>query len=102
MIHVIATITVAPGKRDAFLAEFHRVVPDVLAEDGCLAYGPAIDTASGIPVQPPLRQDVVVVIEQWADLPALRLHLEAPHMAVYRERVKGLVAGVQLQVLQPA
>lgn len=102
MIHVIATITVKPGKRDAFLAEFHRVVPDVLAEDGCLAYGPAIDTPSGIPVQPALRQDVVVVIEQWSDLAALRLHLEAPHMAAYRERVKDLVAGVQLQVLQPA
>jgi quinol monooxygenase YgiN len=102
MIHVIATITVAAGKRDAFLAEFHRVVPDVLAEDGCLAYGPTIDTPSGIPVQTPLRADVVVVVEQWRDLPALRKHLEAPHMATYRERVQGLVLGAQLQVLQPA
>lgn len=102
MIHVLATIAVAPGRRDAFLAEFHRVMPAVLAEDGCLAYGPAVDVASGIPIQPPLRGDTVVVIEQWRDLPALKAHLAAPHMAEYRERVKGLVAGVQLQVLQPA
>lgn len=102
MIHVIATISVKSGRRDAFLAEFHRVVPAVLAEDGCLAYGPAVDVASGIPIQPAPRADVVVVIEQWRDLPALQAHLVAPHMAGYRERVKDLVAGVQLQVLSPA
>jgi len=102
MIHVLATIAVVAGKRDAFLAEFHRVMPAVLAEDGCLAYGPAVDVDSGIPIQPPLRADAVVVIEQWRDLAALKAHLQAPHMAAYRERVKGLVGGVQLQVLQPA
>lgn len=101
MIHVIATISVAPGRRADFLAEFKRVVPAVLAEDGCLAYGPAVDVASGIPVQPPLRPDTVVVIEQWRDLPALHAHLAAPHMAAYRERVKDLVKGVSLQVLSP-
>ena len=102
MIHVLATISLVPGKREVFLAEFHRVVAPVRAEDGCLAYGPAVDVASGIPVQGALRPDVVVVIEQWRDLAALKAHLVAPHMAGYRERVKDLVAGVQLQVLQPA
>ncbi|MBI1830559.1 MAG: antibiotic biosynthesis monooxygenase, partial [Planctomycetes bacterium] len=47
MIHVIATITVKPGKRDAFLAEFHRIVPAVHAEAGCIEYGPSVDVASG-------------------------------------------------------
>lgn len=102
MIHVIATIAIAPGRRADFLGEFHRIVPAVLAEDGCIAYGPAVDVASGIPIQPPLRADSVVVIEQWRDLPALHAHLVAPHMDGYRERVKDLVSGVQLQVLQPA
>lgn len=101
MIHVLATITVAAGRRAAFLAEFHRVMPAVLAEDGCVAYAPAVDVASGIAIQPALRADTVVVIEQWRDLPALKAHLAAPHMAAYRERVKELVQGVQLQVLQP-
>lgn len=102
MIHVIATIAVAPGRRDAFLAEFRRIVADVLAEDGCLAYGPAVDVATGLAPQGPLRPDTAVIIEQWRDLDALKAHLVAPHMAAYRERVKGLVQGVQLQVLQPA
>jgi len=102
MIHVLATITIAPGKRDAFLAEFHAIVPAVRAEDGCLAYAPAVDVVSGIPIQPASRADVVVVIEQWRDLPALQAHLVAPHMGGYRERVKDMVKGVELQVLKPA
>jgi len=38
MIHVIATIELAEGKRQAFLAEFRKLVPLVKAEAGCLAY----------------------------------------------------------------
>lgn len=102
MIHVLATISIAPGRRADFLAEFHRIVPAVLAEDGCLAYGPAVDVATGIAAQVPVGPDAVVVVEQWRDLDALRAHLVAPHMAGYRERVKDMVRGAQLQVLQPA
>ncbi len=102
MIHVIATIELAAGKREAFLAEFRRVVPLVKAEAGCLDYGPAIDVPSGLAAQPPVREDVVTVIERWENLEALRAHLAAPHMQDYRARVKGLVARTQVQVLQPA
>ncbi len=35
------------------------------------------------------------------DLPALEAHLSAPHMTAYRERVKHVVVGVELQVLDP-
>src|SRR5690349_7592768 len=84
MIHVIASIEVAAGKREAFLAEFRRVVPQVLAEAGCLEYGPTVDVASGIPIQEPPRDNVVTVVEKWQDLDALRAHLNAPHMGEYR------------------
>ncbi len=47
MIYVIATIEVAEGKRDAFLAEFHKLVPKVHAEAGCLEYGPTVDVPTG-------------------------------------------------------
>ena len=102
MIHVIAAIDVNEGKRDQFLAEFHRIVPLVRAEAGCLEYGPAVDLATGIPVQMPLRDKVVTVIEKWADLAALRKHMTAPHMVEYRARVKDHVKHVQLQILEPA
>lgn len=102
MIHVIATINVKPDTRDAFLAEFHRIVPLVRAEAGCIEYGPTVDVASGIAVQGPPRANVAVIIEKWESLEALTAHMQAPHMAEYRVRVKDYVAGVQLQILAPA
>ena len=102
MVHVIATIECNDGKRDAVIAEIKKNVPNCQAEDGCIAYGPTVDTDSGIGAQGPLRDNVITVVEQWASLDALNVHLAAPHMATYRERVKDLVAGVSLQVLAPA
>jgi len=102
MIHAIATITLHPGRRAAFLDEFHRLVPQVHAEAGCLEYGPTVDVATGIPVQGPPRPDVVVVVEKWESLHHLRAHLAAPHMDAYREAVKDLVVGMDLVVLEPA
>jgi len=47
MIHVIAIITAKPGMREQILTHFRANIPAVLAEDGCIEYGPAID-AEGI------------------------------------------------------
>ena len=102
MIHVIATIEVTPGRRDAFLAEFHRLVPLVRAEAGCQEYGPAVDLPADIATQAPPRPDVVIVVEKWDSLDALKAHLAAPHMTEYRGRVKDLVVSARLQILQPA
>ncbi|MFN5297741.1 MAG: putative quinol monooxygenase [Planctomycetaceae bacterium] len=102
MIHVLATITLQPGTRAAFLEEFHRLMPAVHAEEGCLEYGPAIDIAAGLPSPNPVRDDVAVIVEKWSSLDALRAHLVAPHMHEYRARVKDLVKSVDLQVLAPA
>jgi quinol monooxygenase YgiN len=102
VIHVIATITTAPGQRNELLAEFRRLVPAVRAEAGCIEYGPAVDLPTGLPLQAPSRDDVVMVVEKWTDVDALKAHLGAPHMTDYRERVKDLIRGVQLMVLQPA
>lgn len=102
MIHVLATVELKPGCRADFLKHFHALVPLVHAEAGCLAYGPAVDLATGLPAQGSVRDDVVVIVERWASLTSLHAHLAAPHMAAYRERVAGLVGRVSLQVLQPA
>ena len=101
MIFVIATIEVKPGKREAFLAEFHRNVPNVRAEKGCVEYGPTVDAKTDIKAQIPLRENVVTIVEKWESLQALHAHLAAPHMATYRERVKDYVAGTTLQILEP-
>ena len=102
MIHVIATIKLAAGRRADFLKEFHKLMPLVLAEAGCLEYGPAIDLEPGISGQPAVRDDAVTVIEKWESLPALHAHLAAPHMAAYRDSVTEMVTGVEIRVLDPA
>ena len=102
MIHVIATVELQAGKREAFLEEFMRVVPLVKAEDGCVEYGGAIDVPSGLPAQIALRDDVVLVIEKWSSLDALKAHVVAAHMKVYREKIKDSVICTTLQVLSPA
>lgn len=102
MLHVIATIDLAPGARAKFLAEFHKLVPDVLAEAGCIDYGPAVDFATNIAAQIPPRPDVVTVVERWESIAHLEAHLIAPHMLAYRQRVKDWVKSVTLQVLEPA
>ena len=55
MIHVIATIQIAAGRRADFLREFQQLVPFVRAEEGCIEYGPAIDLDAGIAGQPAAR-----------------------------------------------
>lgn len=101
MIHVIATIQTAAGQREAFLAAFGQLVPLVLAEAGCLEYGPATDLPTSIAAQPPVRNDAVVVIEKWESLAALEAHLVAPHVQRFRDNVKQLVLGTEILVLKP-
>ncbi len=102
MIHVIATVELHDGKRDDFLTVFNHNLPNVVDEDGCLAYNAAVDLETDIAVQEPVRPNVVTIVEQWESLDHLKAHLNAPHMATYRESVKDLVKGVSLQILQPA
>lgn len=101
MICVVASITVKEGKREEFLEIFNGNVPKVRDEQGCVEYFPAVDIESGIGVQK-LDPLVVTVMEKWQDLEALNRHLESAHMLEYRERVKNLVEGVSLKVLQQA
>lgn len=101
MIHVIAQIEIQPGKRDAFLAEFHKLAPSVHAEEGCLEYGPTIDAETDVAAQQrnPHR---VTIVEKWESLDHLKAHLVAPHMTAYRQKVADLVAGMTLHILEPA
>ncbi|HEX5442173.1 MAG TPA: putative quinol monooxygenase [Pirellulales bacterium] len=102
MIHVLATIQAAPGRRADLLREFHALLPQVRAEKGCIEYGPAVDVPTKIPAQPAPRPDVLVMVERWQDLHALEAHLAAQHMADFRAKTKELVAQIQIQVLEPA
>ncbi len=102
MIHVVATITLNSGTRVQYLEVFRWLTPLVRAEAGCIEYQATVDVPTTIPVQDGPRPDVVTVIEKWASVEALYAHGAMPHMTEYRAKVKDYVAGVKLQVTEPA
>ncbi len=102
MIHVVAIITAKPGKREEILRHFRANIPAVLAEAGCIEYGPAIDADPALPFQAKCGPDTFLVIEKWASLDALKAHAAAPHMKAYGEKVKELIASRTVHILSPA
>jgi quinol monooxygenase YgiN len=101
MIHVIATIDLTAGQRDAYLVELNKIIPLVRAEKGCLEYGPAKDVPTEIPIQEPINENAITIMEQWTDVDALKIHLAAPHMQSYREATRDYVRLVAIRVLAP-
>ncbi len=102
MIHVIAIITAKPGKRDIILTEFRANMPAVHAEQGCIEYGPAIDTEGMGSFQTAFGSDTFVAIEQWESKEALKVHAAAPHMAAYSAKTRDMIASRVIHVLSPA
>ena len=102
MIHVVFTVDLHPGKRDAWLAELRKVISDIRAEAGCLEYVPTYDAETDIGNQFRLGSDRVVVVEKWQTIDHLKGHMVAPHMQAYRPTVKDFVKSVELRVLSPA
>ncbi|MEI8380993.1 MAG: putative quinol monooxygenase [Planctomycetota bacterium] len=101
MIHVLAQVETNPGSREDFLAEFAKVAILVRQEAGCIEYGAAVDTPTGIPVQNFIGETAVLIVEKWESVDHLKAHLVAPHMTDYRVRIKPFVQSVRLQVLEP-
>ena len=101
MIHVVAVITAKPGQRSTILDAFRANVPAVLAEDGCIEYGAAVDTENASALQTKVGPDTFVVIEKWRDLSALMAHAAAPHMVAYGAKAREHIASRVIHVLSP-
>ena len=98
MVNVIASIHLKEGTLDEYLRILKAGLPAVRSERGCIAYVPAVDMDTGMPVQ--VREgNVVTILEKWESLDALRAHLASPHMLEYRGKVKDLVDRVSVKVL---
>jgi quinol monooxygenase YgiN len=102
MIHVIAIITAKPGQREEILKHFRANVPAVLAEKGCIEYGPAVDADPAPQMQTKVGADTFVVVEKWESMDALKSHAAAPHMAAYAAKVKDMIGGRVIHILSPA
>ena len=101
MIHVIAVITAKPGQREAILEAARANVPAVLAEQGCIEYGQAVDADGLGSFQAKLGPDTFMVVEKWESVEALKAHSVAPHMLAYSAKVKDLIASRVIHVLSP-
>jgi quinol monooxygenase YgiN len=99
IVNVIAVITTKPGLREKVLETFRTVVPAVLAEDGCIEYGPTVDADEVGSFQTKFGKDTFVVVEKWESAAALQAHLGAPHMAAYAAKTKDLIANRTIHVL---
>jgi quinol monooxygenase YgiN len=99
MIRVVAIITAKPGRREEVLAAFRANVPAVLAEKGCLEYGPTVDAEGIGAFQAKMGPDTFVVLERWESAADLNAHSSAPHMAAYGKKTKDLIASRSVHVL---
>jgi len=102
VIHVVAVITAKPGKREEILKLFRANMPAVLAEAGCIEYGPAIDADPAPPFQAKYGPDTFLAIEKWESMDALKAHAAAPHMKAYSEKTRDLIANRAVHILSPA
>jgi len=102
MIHVIAVITAKQGKRAQILEYFNANVPNVLAEQGCIEYGAAVDAEDALAIQAKWGADTFLVIEKWESMEALKAHAAAPHMAAYAAKTRELIASRVIHILRPA
>lgn len=101
MIQVIASVSLKPQMKDTYLAGLKTVLKDIRAEEGCISYEVFEDLDIGLGAQRQTSPDKVTIVEQWRDKDCLQAHLQAAHMAEYREKVKDALESVELQVLQP-
>lgn len=102
MIHVIAIITTKAGKREEVLQAFNANVPAVLAEEGCIEYGPTIDAADAPAFQTALGADTFIVVEKWSSAETLDAHAKSAHMQAYGQKVKDLLQDRVIHILEGA
>ncbi len=100
MISVIAHIRFDVSKKAELIKIYEEMVPQVLDEDGCLEYHPHEDLITELPNQ--LKNEGrFLVIEKWESWKAFQDHLKAPHVIEFREKIKGIVTEVKVNVLKP-
>jgi len=102
MIHVIANITVVPGKRADVLKAFLANVPAVKAEKGCIEYQPVTDLNAAADFQTDIGADTFMVVEKWETLDDLHAHAKSAHMVEYGAKVRDMIKERSVHILENA
>jgi len=101
MLTIIAEIrTKSAGQhRQNVLDAFQKIIPTVLAEDGCHGYEPLVDHKSNASFQTQ-EPDTIVMLEKWETVAHLEAHLATPHMQAHHAAVKDDVVDVKIKILE--
>ncbi|HDK8954261.1 TPA: antibiotic biosynthesis monooxygenase [Acinetobacter baumannii] len=101
MLTIIAEIRTQSGgqHRQNVLNAFQKIIPTVLAEDGCHGYEPLVDHISNASFQNK-DPDIIVMLEKWKSVAHLEAHLATPHMQAHHEAVKDDVVDVKIKILE--
>ncbi len=93
MIYVVATASVKPDKRDAFMDGARACIAETVKEDGCLLY----DCHAS--VSDPTR---FVFVEQWTTRDALMAHSRSEHLRAWRKLFGDFVAKpTKVEIISP-
>ncbi|MFV0279960.1 MAG: putative quinol monooxygenase [Rhodoblastus sp.] len=76
MIYVVATMVVAPDKREQVLAAARIAIAATRAEDGCIGY----DLHESV-----TTPGTCVFVERWRDRAALNAHMGQEHFKAWRK-----------------
>ena len=85
--------------RQNVLNAFQKIIPTVLAEDGCHGYEPLVDHISNASFQNK-DPDIIVMLENGKVWLILKQHLATPHMQAHHEAVKDDVVDVKIKILE--
>ena len=101
MFTIIAEIHTKSGgqHRQNVLDAFQKIIPTVLAEDGCHGYEPLIDHTSNASFQTK-EPDTIVMLEKWASVAHLEAHLATTHMQAHHAAVRDDVIDVKIKILE--
>lgn len=100
MIFVIARAEIKEGCLDKYIELAKANIPNVLAEEGCISYTITTDFDSGLSAQKEVNPNAATFVECWESFDHLKKHLEAPHMAVFREEAGPLRTSSSMQVVE--
>ena len=102
MVHVIAFTKIKPGKRSEFIEMFkNELMPKTLKEEGCIQYIITVDIDTDDPIQDK-DENMVITIETWKSMDALKEHLSTPHIAEFQKKSEELTEGLTAKLLQEA
>ena len=101
MLTIIAEIRTQSGgqHRQNVLDAFQKIIPTVLAEDGCHGYEPLVDHKTNASFQTQ-ESDTIVMLEKWESVAHLEAHLATPHMQAHHAAVKDDVVDVKIRILE--